>query len=171
MIWPLIFGAGQLKKEFWLSASHVPGVENNKPEIDLFAACLNAKCESYVLLEPDPNAFAVDAFTQKWNGIKGYAFLPFSLIGRFLAKIKRDQALIIVVVLCWQTQLWFPQFLRVMEHGTVLVYQYQYRAETFNMEETTTDSDTFVTFVQMEGLTSDVNDVIMASWRPGTKAA
>ena len=122
MVWPLIFGAGQLKKDIWLSASHAPGVENNKPEIDLFAARLNTKCESYVLLEPDPNAFGVDAFTQNWNDIKGYAFLPFSLIGRFLAKIKRDQALIIVVVLCWQTQPWFPQFLRVVEHGTVLVY-------------------------------------------------
>ena len=45
------------------------------------------------------------------------------------------------------------------------------RAETSTMEETTTYSSTFVRCVQMEGLSSGVNVVIMASWRPGTKAA
>ena len=120
-----------VKKDIWLSASHVPGVENNiadlksryfydnkewslnpymfekvcekfgKPEIDLFATRLNAKCELYVSFKPDPNAFAVDAFTQNWNDIKGYAFPPFSLIGRILAKIKGDKALVTVIVPCW----------------------------------------------------------------------
>ena len=137
-----------VKKDIWLSASHVPGVENNiadlksryfydnkewslnpyiiekvcekfgKPEIDLFATRLNAKCELYVSFKPDPNAFAVDAFTQNWNDIKGYAFPPLSLIGRILAKIKRDEASITVRVPCWQTQPWFPQFLRMVEYGT-----------------------------------------------------
>ena len=119
-----------VKKDIWLSASHVPGVENNiadlksryfydnkewslnpymfekvcetfgKPEIDLFTTRLNAKCELYVSFKPDPNAFAVDAFTQNWNDIKGYAFPPFSLIGRILAKIKREEASITVIVPC-----------------------------------------------------------------------
>ena len=35
-----------------------------KPEIDLFATRLSAKCELYVSFKPDSNAFAVDAFTQ-----------------------------------------------------------------------------------------------------------
>ena len=120
----------EVKKDIWLSASHVPGVENNiadlksryfydnkewslnpyiiekvcekfgKPEIDLFATRLNAKCELYVSFKPNPNAFAVDAFTQNWNDIKGYAFPPFSLIGRILAKIKREEASITVIVPC-----------------------------------------------------------------------
>ena len=71
-----------------------------KPEIDLFATRLSAKCKLYVSVKPDPNAFAVDAFTQNWNDIKGYAFPPFSLIGRILAKIKREEALITVIVPC-----------------------------------------------------------------------
>ena len=74
-----------------------------KPEIDLFAEHLNAKCESYVSFKPDPNAFTLDAFPQNWNDIKGYAFPSFSLIGRILAKIKQDEASIIVAVPCWQT--------------------------------------------------------------------
>ena len=92
-----------------------------KPEIDLFATRLNAKCELYVSFSPDLNAFTVNAFTQKWNDIKGYAFPPFSLIGRISAKIKRDEASITVKVSYWQTQPWFPQFLRMLEHGTAPV--------------------------------------------------
>ena len=140
-----------VKKDIWLSASHVPGVENHiaylksrhfydikewslnpymfeevrekfgKPEIGLFSTRLNAKCELYVSFKPDPNAFAVDAFTQNWNDIKGYAFPSFSLIGRILANIKQDKASITVIVPCWQTQPRFPQFLRMVEHGTAPV--------------------------------------------------
>ena len=93
----------------------------DKPEIDLFAARISAKYESYVSFKPDPNAFAVNAFTQTWNDIKGYPFPPVSSIGRILAKIKRDEASIIVIVPCWQAQPWFPQFLSMVEHSTVLV--------------------------------------------------
>ena len=71
--------------------------------------------------KPDPNAFAADIFTQNWNDIKGYGFPPFSLIGRILAKIKRNEASTILIVPCWQTQPWFPQFLRMLEHSTVPV--------------------------------------------------
>ena len=71
--------------------------------------------------KPDLNVFAVDAFTQNWNDIKGYTFPPFSLIGRILAKIKWGKASIIVLVSCWQTQPWFSKFLRMVEQGTVPV--------------------------------------------------
>ena len=43
------------------------------------------------------------------------------------------------------------------------------RAETSIMEETATNSGTFVGFVKMEGLLSGVRYVIKASWRPGKK--
>ena len=69
--------------------------------------------------KPDPNAFAVDAFTQNWNDIKG--FPPFSLIGRILEKIKQEETSVVVIVPCWQTQTWFPLFLRMVEHDTVPV--------------------------------------------------
>ena len=72
----------------------------SKPEKDFFAAHLNAKCESYVSFNPDPNAFALDLSTQIFNDIKGYAFPPSSLTGRILAKVKRDEASIIVTTSC-----------------------------------------------------------------------
>ena len=43
------------------------------------------------------------------------------------------------------------------------------RVETSIMEKTTTNSGMFVRCFQMEGLSSGVSEVIMASWRPGTK--
>ena len=43
------------------------------------------------------------------------------------------------------------------------------RAETSIMEETATNSGTFVGCVKMEGLLSGVRYVIKASWRPGKK--
>ena len=140
-----------VKKYIWISVSQVPGVENNiadlksryfydnkewslnpymfekvcekfgKSEIDLFGTRLNAKCELYVSFKPDPNTFAVVAFTQNCNDIKCYTFPSFSLIGRILAKIKQGETSIIVIIPCWQTQPWFPQFLRMVEHGTVPV--------------------------------------------------
>ena len=102
-----------VKRDVWLSESHLPRAENNiadlksncfydnmelslnpyileqdrskfgKPEIDVSAAYLRAKCENYVSFKPDSNMFAVDAFTQSWNNIKGYAFPQFSLLEEF----------------------------------------------------------------------------------------
>ena len=137
-----------IQHNIWLSASHVPGLENHvadlksrhfndnkewslnpkmfkllcqtfgRPEIDLFATRLNSKCQKYVSYKPDPNATDVDAFSMNWGKIKGYIFSPFSLIGRVLAKIQRDQARVLVIVPCWQTRPWFPQFVRMVDEET-----------------------------------------------------
>ena len=37
------------------------------PDVDLFASRLNAKILCYVAWKPDPNAFAIDAFTLNWS--------------------------------------------------------------------------------------------------------
>ena len=70
--------------------------------------------QQWHLLHPPLNAFI-----QNWNDSKGYAFPPFSLIGRILAKIRRDQASIIVVVPCWKIQPQFQQFSRMVEQGAM----------------------------------------------------
>ena len=86
-----------------------------------FATRLNTRCVPYVSFKPNQNVFAVDAFTQNLNDIKVYVFPPFSLIGRILARIKWEEASITVIVPCWQTQPWFPQFLQMVEKGTAIV--------------------------------------------------
>ena len=74
-----------------------------RPGIDLMASRLNNKCEKYISWHPDPYAFAVNAFSEKWAEINFCCFLPFSLIGKVLAKINHDQANGILIVLVWTT--------------------------------------------------------------------
>ena len=45
----------------------------------------------FVSYHPDPDAFAVDAFSIDWNGLKFYAFPPFSCVGKMLRKIYADK--------------------------------------------------------------------------------
>nr|XP_014349589.1 PREDICTED: uncharacterized protein LOC106705246 [Latimeria chalumnae] len=54
-------------------------------KIDLFATCLNRQLEQFYSWKPDPDAVAMDAFLQSWEGGLGYAFPPFSMIARTLA--------------------------------------------------------------------------------------
>ena len=56
------------------------------PSIDLFATCLNAKLPLYYLLVPDPQAVFEDAFRHPWDDLDLYAFPPFALVGRVIAR-------------------------------------------------------------------------------------
>ena len=55
-----------------------------EPEINLFASHVNTQFQKYVSYQPDPNAFAVNAFTLNWGELKFYAFPRFSLIAHVL---------------------------------------------------------------------------------------
>lgn len=81
-----------------------------KPEIDLFASRINAKCKKYISWKRDPYAFNVDAFTIKWDNMFFYAFPPFSLILKALQKVISDRATGIFVVPNWPSQPWFPVY-------------------------------------------------------------
>ncbi len=79
------------------------------PDIDLFASSLTAKCAQYCSWYPDPMCAKVDAFSFKWPD-NFYAFPPFSLIDRTLAKIRFEMSTGILVVPNWKSQVWFPTF-------------------------------------------------------------
>ena len=85
----------------------------DRPDIDLFASRLNRQLDRYVSWKPDPEAEAVDAFMADWSMYDyAYAFPPFSIIARCLAKLAEDQAeKMLFVVPCWPTQPWFTQIL------------------------------------------------------------
>ena len=55
-------------------------------EMDLFADRLNTQLQQYMSWRPDPQSKGTDAFQIPWQKIKGYAFPPFCLITRYLAK-------------------------------------------------------------------------------------
>ena len=61
-----------------------------KPSIDLFASRLNAKLDRYVSWIPDPYCVQVDAFLISWTNEIPYLFRPFTLLHRYLQKIRKD---------------------------------------------------------------------------------
>ena len=116
-----------LEKGIVISAEHLPGVANItadfqsrslqslaewrlKPQIfnmilqnlspcnvDLFATRLNAQLSRYISWRPDPFAIATDALQVQWSRMEGYAFPPFCLIGRCLAKTKTEGSSILLI--------------------------------------------------------------------------
>ena len=77
--------------------------------VDLFASRLSAKLPTYYSWRSDPGAAAIDALCQSWNVVKGYAFPPFCLIGRCLAKIKLEKVpRLVLIAPLWKSQAWFP---------------------------------------------------------------
>ena len=83
------------------------------PDIDIFASNVSHHVPSYVSWKLDPYSKGRDAFQMCWTHTKGYVFSPFSLIGRVLHKVLIDQTALILITLAWQTQSWYPQFLRL----------------------------------------------------------
>lgn len=127
-----------MNRNIWLSASHVPGSKNEAdfesrnfkenvewklneaifaeivqiwglPSIDMFASRLNKQVDQFVSWTPDPDAIAVNSFSLNWaNYALMYAFVPFSLIGRTLSKLRQDGGEMILIAPIWVTQNWFP---------------------------------------------------------------
>ena len=68
------------------------------PEVDLFASRLNCQLTPFVSWKLEPGAWAVNAFSLKF-----YAFPPFSILGRVLAKVQQDGATGLLVKPFWST--------------------------------------------------------------------
>lgn len=78
------------------------------PEIDLFASRINTQFKKFVSFRPDPEASHVNAFSLSWDGLKFYAFPPFSCISRVTQKLFKEDCVGILIVPNWPNQLWFP---------------------------------------------------------------
>ncbi|MCG7876290.1 MAG: hypothetical protein JAZ03_08585 [Candidatus Thiodiazotropha taylori] len=84
-------------------------------EIDLFASRLNHKLSYYVSRYPEPDVWAVDAFSLTWSNNVFYIFPPFSLIPRILQKLEEDKAREAVLLApIWTTQIWWPCLVRLI---------------------------------------------------------
>lgn len=99
-----------IERNFWVTAAHIPGKLNvladtqsrqnfldteckldplvfqrischwGKPSIDLFASRLNFQLRPFISWKPDPEAFAIDAFSISWMKHNFYAFPLFAVI-------------------------------------------------------------------------------------------
>ena len=68
------------------------------PTIDLFATHLNAKLPLYCSLILDPQAVFEDAFRHPWNNLDVYAFPPFHLVERVVARVRETPNLSMTLI-------------------------------------------------------------------------
>ncbi|MGA9040188.1 MAG: reverse transcriptase domain-containing protein [Terriglobales bacterium] len=87
--------------------------------VDRFASALNVQCRDQRPLRFnsrswEPNADAIDAFTQSWtlspHGSReiNWCNPPFNLVGRVIGKIIQERATAIVILPLWKAQWWWP---------------------------------------------------------------
>ena len=85
------------------------------PSIDLFATCLNAKLPLYCSLVPDPQAIFEDAFRHPWDDLDLYAFPPFALVGREIARVQQSSRVVMTLVApLWPEKEWFADLLLLL---------------------------------------------------------
>ena len=85
------------------------------PQIDLFATASNTKCPVYFSPIPDNQAAGIDALSQSWSRIIGYAFPPPGMLQLVLNKIQSsDHCQVLLVVPRWTRRSWFPQLLTLL---------------------------------------------------------
>ena len=93
-------------------------------DVDLFASRLTAQVPRFYSWRPDPQAEATDAFAQEWATVKGYAFLPFGLIGRCLRKLLyQGVSRLVLIAPIWKSQPWYPLLLDLRIASPVLLPQ------------------------------------------------
>ena len=85
-----------------------------EPDIDLFASRLNHQVPKFAAWQPEPDAFAIDAFSFSWEEGLCYIFPPFCLLGRILRKLAEDKAEAIIIAPLWTTQSWFTSLLALL---------------------------------------------------------
>lgn len=102
-------GDWMLDKNIFEHISNIMG----KCQVDLFATRLNYQIQKFISWRNDPEAMAIDAFLIPWATINGYAFPPFCIIGRCLAKIAKERATILIITPIWQAQPWYPLLLQM----------------------------------------------------------
>ena len=133
------------ERHIWLSADHIAGSDNIiadfksrnfkentewklSPEVFHKATATSCcpECDLFASWFPEPGSWIVNAFSIPWWAIKFYAFPPFSLIGRTLAKVRREAAMGIMIVPLWNTQAWFPLMLQLLvDHPRLIPPQHE----------------------------------------------
>ena len=80
------------------------------PTLDLFATHTNAKLPLYCSLIPDPQALFEDAFRHPWDNLDTYAFPPFQLVERVVARVRETPNLSMTLVTpLWPEKAWFAE--------------------------------------------------------------
>jgi hypothetical protein len=119
-------------------------------DIDLFAAAWNAQHPKFVSWTLQPDAFAQNAFSLRWNLFRGYAFPPFSLIARCLAKVEKERAELVMICPLWPSQPWYPLLLK-MANDVPRVFRFR--------------PDILLSYDGQPHLLTNNNSLILSAWR------
>ena len=85
-----------------------------KPQIDLFVSASNTHLPLWYSRAYHPEAIASNALLQQWTGLSLYAFPPFPLLARTLAKIRADEVEeVIVIAPTWPRRSWYTLLLQM----------------------------------------------------------
>lgn len=147
-------------------------------EIDLFADRLTTQKSKYISWKPDPDALATDAFSQTWTTMSAYTFPPFCLIGRCLAKIKKDQAQITLITPVWPAQPWYPTILEFNSSNTVATIKKPTPVSTGTRTPTGGNGgpypggmDGVRQRLRTQGFSEQSSELLLEARRPGTQNA
>ena len=89
------------------------------PSIDLFATSFNSKLSLYCSLVPDPQAVFEDVFRHPWDNLDLYAFPPFPVVGRVVARVRETPNLSMTLVApLWPEKEWFADLLLLLNPTT-----------------------------------------------------
>ena len=85
------------------------------PLLDLFTTSLNAKLPLHCSLVLDPQAVFEDAFRHPWGNLDVYAFPPFPLVRRVVARVREIPNLSMTLVApLWPEKEWFADLLLLL---------------------------------------------------------
>ena len=145
---------------------------------DLFVDQLNAQLPQFFSWRPDPLTLALDALQQNWSNERNYAFPPFCLIMRSLAKLREQGGELVLVIPVWPMQVWYPTLLDLSVSLPVLLPTSQSLARPSGAG-VSPDCEPIVVprhvacikqSLQSEGICADTSKLILVAWRPGTNA-
>ena len=127
-------------------------------EIDLFASAWNAQLPAFVSWIRQPLALTTNAFSLSWKNRLNYAFPPFSLIPRCLAKIRKEKASVVLVCPLWPSQAWFPLLLELASDIPRLLSPHPSLLTSSLQEPHPLNDSLILTVWKLSGNVSETND-------------
>ena len=90
-------------------------------KLDLFSSRWNYQLPEYYTWGNQPGSLGRDALQQRWPKSQSYAFPPFCLINRVLAKVAALKVKIVLVTPVWPTATWYGRLIRLSCQAPLLL--------------------------------------------------
>ena len=145
-------------------------------QVDLFASRLTRQLPRYYSWRIDPEAEAVDAFTQDWSHHRGFANPPWCLIPRCLSQARAQKARLILLTPLWPSQPWYPVVLDMLEDTPRLLPTQEdliflHPGQEFQMPQGCPNLAYLRESFSSRGVSPEASKLLLSSWRPKTQSS